>query len=53
MKGLPFLVALEMGGLFFIQRLFAAMYLAVASMGFANAFRLSNDICKRQSFDIV
>lgn len=53
MKGLPFLVVLEMGGLFCIQRLFAAMYLAAASMILANAFRLSNDMRKCQSFDIV
>lgn len=41
MKSLPFLVVLEMGGLFFIQRLFTAVYLAAASMNFASAFGLS------------
>lgn len=41
MKGLPFLVVLEMGGLFCIQHLFTAAYLAAASMNFASAFGLS------------
>lgn len=41
MKGLPFLVVLEMGGLFCIQHLFTAAYLAAVSMNFASAFGLS------------
>lgn len=40
MKGLPFLVVLEMGASFCIQHLFTAAYLAAASMRFASAFGL-------------
>lgn len=53
MKGLPFLVVLEMGGLFLYSTSLCCHVSAAASMRFANAFRLSNGIRKCQSFDIV